>query len=97
LNFREKERGRKVFCFKGLHKPLSAQIQGKLKMRGLPSTNILPDNLASVLALNEMFVMFCTRALYSVEHPWCFFVSFVVNFPYCFGEVSAGKSLLLHS
>jgi hypothetical protein len=66
-------------------------------MRGLPSTNILPDNLARVLALNEMFVMFCTRALYSVEHPWCFFVSFVVKFPYCFGEVSAGKSLLLHS
>jgi hypothetical protein len=35
--FRERERG-KFFLFKGLQKPLSAQIQRKLKMRRLPPT-----------------------------------------------------------
>jgi hypothetical protein len=35
--FRERERG-KIFVFKGLQKPLSAQIQSNLKMRRLPPT-----------------------------------------------------------
>jgi hypothetical protein len=61
LNFREKERGGKIFVSTAC-KSLSRRRFKNIEDAPLAACKYHPDNLASVLALNEMFVMFFSHA-----------------------------------